>query len=74
MAAQKETSVSEMYISVDEAADEIGVSRATFWKWIKRYEVPTFRFMGERRTFVRREDVAKLKEPIPVDPSKKCAT
>ena len=65
--------MAEAHISVDEAADELGVSRATLWKWIKRYELPTFRFLGERRTFLKREDVAKMKEPILIDPSKKCA-
>ncbi len=61
------------YISVDDAAADIGVSRATVWKWIKRYEMPTFRFLGERKTFVRRADIDRLKEPIVIDPSKKCA-
>ncbi len=61
------------YISVDDAAADIGVSRATVWKWIKRYEMPTFRFLGERKTFVRRADIDRLKEPIEIDPSKKCA-
>ncbi len=61
------------YISVDDAAADIGVSRATVWKWIKRYEMPTFRFLGERKTFVRREDIDRLKAPIEIDPSKKCA-
>ena len=61
------------YISVDDAAADIGVSRATVWKWIKRYEMPTFRFLGERKTFVRRADIDPLKDPIEIDPSKKCA-
>ncbi len=65
--------MNETYISVDDAATDLGVSRATLWKWIKRYELPTFRFLGDRRTFVQREDVNKLREPIPMDPSKKCA-
>ncbi len=63
----------ETYVSVDDAADELGVSRATLWKWIKRYDLPTFRFLGERRTFIQREDVTKMKEPIPINPAKKCA-
>jgi excisionase family DNA binding protein len=65
--------VTETYVSVDDAAEELEVARATLWKWIKRYDIPTFRFLGDRRTFIQREDVAKMKEPIPIDPAKKCA-
>ena len=59
------------YISVDDAASEIKVSRATMWKWIKRHNMDTFRFMGDRKTFIRREDMALLREPVPVDFQKK---
>lgn len=65
--------MSEDYVSVDEAATELTVSRGTLWKWIRRQELPTFRFLGERRTFIRRADVDRLRGPIPVDPAKKVA-
>ncbi len=61
------------YVSVDEAAAELSVSRGTLWKWIKRQELPTFRFLGERRTFIRRADLDQLRGPIPVDITKKVA-
>ena len=61
------------YISVDDAAADIGVSRATVWKWIKRYDLPTFRFLGDRKTFVQKADIERLKQPIEIDPTKKCA-
>jgi len=62
---------SEDYISVDAAAEEIDVSRATMWKWVKRHDLPTFRFMGERKTFIRKADMARLREPVRVDFQKK---
>jgi excisionase family DNA binding protein len=58
-------------IAIDDAAAELNVSRATIWNWIRRYELPTFRRPGERRTLLRRADVARLREPIPVDRTKK---
>lgn len=61
------------YISVDAAAEEIDVSRATMWKWIKRHDMATFRFMGDRKTFIRREDMDQLKKPVQVDFQKKQA-
>jgi excisionase family DNA binding protein len=56
----------DAYLAIEDAATELGVSRPTMWRWIKRRELPTFRFLGERRTFVRRADLARLREPIPV--------
>ena len=63
----------EGYLSVDAAAAELGVNRVTVWKWVRRYELPTFRFLGDRKTYLRREDVARLREPIPISGAKKLA-
>ncbi len=63
----------ENYLSVDAAASELGVNRVTVWKWVRRYELPTFRFLGDRKTYLRREDVTRLREPIPVGEAKKVA-
>jgi excisionase family DNA binding protein len=65
--------MSKDYLSVDEAAAELSVSRATLWKWLKRHEVGTFRLLGDRRTLVRRSDIERLKEPMPVEDAKKSA-
>jgi excisionase family DNA binding protein len=65
--------MSKDYLSVDEAAAELGMSRATLWKWLKRREVGTFRLLGDRRTLLRRVDVERLKEPIPIEEAKKAA-
>jgi excisionase family DNA binding protein len=69
----KEARMSDEYVSVDDAAAELGVSRATLWKWIKLRELETFRVLGDRRTLVRRADVARLREPVPSSVAKKLA-
>ena len=61
----------ENYLSVDAAAAELGVNRVTVWKWVKRYDLPTFRFLGDRKTYLRRDDVQRLREPIPIGETKK---
>jgi excisionase family DNA binding protein len=64
---------SEDYLSVDEAAAELQVSRATLWKWLRRHELATFRVLGDRRTLIRRTDLETLKQPVPVSGTKKLA-
>jgi excisionase family DNA binding protein len=67
------TTLSQDYVSADEAAQELGVSRATLWRWIKLRDIGTYRVLGDRRTLIRRTDVAKLKEPVPIGDTKKSA-
>jgi excisionase family DNA binding protein len=63
--------LAEEYLSIDEAAAELDIGRSTIWKWIRRHEIPTFRVLGDRRTLIKRSDLARLQEPIPIDPTKK---
>ena len=63
--------MSENLMSVDEAASDLGVSRATMWNWIRRHELRTFRRIGDRRTFLERAEVERLREPVLIDPAKK---
>ena len=56
----------EEYIDTIQAAAELGVSRATIWNLIKRHEIARFRRPGEARTLIRRADVERLREPIPL--------
>jgi excisionase family DNA binding protein len=63
----------ENFLTVDEAAKELGVHRVTMWQEVSRLDLPTFRFFGERKTFLRREDVDRLREPIPIERAKKVA-
>ena len=48
-------------VSTSEAIMLVGVSRATFWRLVKRYQITTFEDVLDRRVkLIRREDVDKL--------------
>jgi ACT domain-containing protein len=48
-------------VSTTEAIKLVGVSRATFWRLVKRYNLITFEDVLDRRVkLIRREDVDKL--------------
>lgn len=48
-------------VSTTEAIAMVGVSRATFWRLVKRYHIPTIEDVLDRRVkLIRREDVDKL--------------
>lgn len=48
-------------VSTSEAIKLVGVSRATFWRLVKRYHITTLEDVLDRRLkLIRREDVDKL--------------
>ena len=48
-------------VSTTEAINMVGVSRATFWRLVKRYNISTIEDVLDRRVkLIRREDVNKL--------------
>ena len=48
-------------VSTSEAITLVGVSRATFWRLLKRYQITTLEAVLDRRVkLIRREDVDKL--------------
>ncbi len=48
-------------VSTTEAIKLVGVSRATFWRLVKRYNIATFQDVLDRRVkLIKREDVNKL--------------
>jgi ACT domain-containing protein len=48
-------------VSTTEAIKLVGVSRATFWRLVKRYNISTLQDVLDRRVkLIRREDVNKL--------------
>ena len=53
------------YISADDAARELGVSRATFWRLMAARGVTRYKLPGERRSFIRRDDLERLGQPVP---------
>ena len=58
--------IDEEFIDTYDAATEIGVSRATIWNLIRRHNIERFRLPGELRTVIRRTDLEKLRQPIPL--------
>ena len=61
----------EEYVAVDDAAKQLDVSRATAWKWIRRYGIQTYRVPGNRRTLLKRSDVKRLAQPVPAEQAKR---
>ncbi len=60
--------MSEEYIDVAQAAQELGLGQSTVWLLMKRANLPRYRIPGAgKRTFIRRSDLARLKEPVRVD-------
>ena len=48
-------------VSTTEAISMVVVSRATFWRLVKRYNIPTIEDVLDRRVkLIRRDDVNKL--------------
>ncbi len=48
-------------VSTTEAIKLVGVSRATFWRLVKRYNITTFQDVLDRRVkLIKREDVQRL--------------
>jgi ACT domain-containing protein len=48
-------------VSTTEAIKLVGVSRATFWRLVKRYNITTFQDVLDRRVkLIKREDLNKL--------------
>lgn len=48
-------------VSTTEAISMVGVSRSTFWRLVKRYNIPTLEDVLDRRLkLIRREDVDRL--------------
>lgn len=55
------------YLTVAELAKEWGLGESTVWLMVKRSDVTRYRIPGQgKRTFIKRSDLAKLREPIPV--------
>lgn len=52
------------YLTKDEAATMLGVTRRTLDRHIQKHKVPTFRFLGNPAIYVLEEDIKKLFTPI----------
>jgi hypothetical protein len=59
-----ERATPEGYIDLYDTADELGISMATLWNLLKRYDIVRYRFPGKRRAVIKREDLEQLRQPI----------
>ena len=54
------------YYSISQAAELLGVSRVSIWRWIRAGHLPVVR-LGHRTARIRREDLEQL--PVHIGPS-----
>jgi excisionase family DNA binding protein len=50
------------YVTLDEAAEKIGINRATVYRWVQRLNIKTHRFIGSRRTWLAAADLTRIKD------------
>jgi predicted DNA-binding transcriptional regulator AlpA len=63
-------------LSAEEAQKYLGVSRATFWNFVKRYNVPKYQVpLSGKRLFFKPSDLDAVRKPVRLDgaESKKAA-
>jgi excisionase family DNA binding protein len=52
-------------LTVEQAQEYLGVSRATLWNLVKRHHVPRYRIpVSGKRVFFRPADLDRLREPV----------
>ena len=52
------------YLSKNEAASMLGITRRTLDRHIQKNKIPTFRFLGDSTIYVQERDIKKLFSPI----------
>jgi len=58
---------SEEWVDLYEAAEDMSVTRQTLYRLLDQFEVERFRRAGQRRVVIRRADLERMKQPIPID-------
>ena len=52
------------YLTKNEAASQLGITRRTLDRHIQKHKTPTFRFLGNPTIYVQEHDIKKLFYPI----------
>lgn len=52
------------YLTKNEAANILGITRRTLDRHIQKSKIPTFRFVGDPTIYVLEKDIKKLFSPI----------
>lgn len=52
------------YLTKNEAAAMLGITRRTLDRHIQKYQVPVFRFLGNPTIYVQESDIKALLSPI----------
>ena len=62
----------EDFVPVREAAEALGISESTAWRWINNHLLPAFR-VGQKRVYVKRSDLGPLIKPARGDEERRGA-
>ncbi len=54
------------FVDTYQAAEELGMSRATLWRLLRERDIERFRVPGDRRALIRRSDLESLRQPVPM--------
>jgi excisionase family DNA binding protein len=66
--------VNDSFMTLGEAAEALGVSRATLWRRVQAGEIIAFQSQRDRRQkLVRRSDIEALMKPTAIEPGKEVA-
>jgi len=57
----------EEWVDLYAAAGELNVTRQTLYRLLDQFAIERFRRPGQRRVMIRRADLERMKEPIPID-------
>jgi len=62
------------FFTLKEAAERLGVSRATLWRRIRGGDIAVFQSQQDRRErLVRREEIDAMMRPVEINPGKELA-
>ena len=62
----------EEFLTLNQAAEELGVSRVTLWRRVQKGQITLYQSdQDQRLRLVKREDIERMKRPVVIDPAKK---